>query len=124
MQVVSQLLDALQYMHSQSFCHRDLKLENLLIDQGTLQLKVGPAQDVRASKINVEGSWSLPSQQLTSSSFAPLLTCLAIRIHSMPALCGFPSSTFTGWRSIAADTKEATNLIPCLCTAHQCLHTF
>ena len=44
-QVVSQLLDALQYMHSQSFCHRDLKLENLLVEQGTLRLKVGPAQD-------------------------------------------------------------------------------
>ncbi|EGR32644.1 protein kinase domain protein, partial [Ichthyophthirius multifiliis] len=32
--IFQQIIEAIQYMHSKSICHRDLKLNNILCDEG------------------------------------------------------------------------------------------
>ena len=36
----SQLLDSLEHMHSRDICHRDIKLENILVNAADMSLKV------------------------------------------------------------------------------------
>jgi 5'-AMP-activated protein kinase catalytic alpha subunit len=39
-QFLSQILEGVEYLHSQDICHRDLKPENLLLEKGSNNLKI------------------------------------------------------------------------------------
>jgi serine/threonine protein kinase len=58
---IHQLLDGVQFLHDSNFVHRDLKLENLMIDACGC-LKIGQANFPAATIPNVFASCKLQSQ--------------------------------------------------------------
>ncbi|EAS06166.2 protein kinase (macronuclear) [Tetrahymena thermophila SB210] len=96
-----QLINVLDYIHQQNICHRDLKLENLFLDEN-FQLKVGDFG--LSSFLNSASSQNTLSKQVSSEEMS---------LNTSSTECSDASSDESHWlyESVGTETYMAPELI-------------
>jgi serine/threonine protein kinase len=68
---LAQMLDGIEYLHSEGVCHRDLKPENLLLD--------GESLDIKIIDFGLSNTYESPTKKLKTACRSHSL-CNALRL--------------------------------------------